>query len=408
MWAIPTGLLLIAFFHRPAPGVIAKELMQTFSAGGTMVGLLAATYFYTYAALMVPAGVLIDAFGVRRVVAAGGAVMGAGALAMAVAPTEVLLFTGRLAVGAGASVTFVGALKVAGTWFAPSEFGTLAALTATAGSLGAFVATAPLAWLVTLAGWRGAFVVVAFFTLVGAGLAFTLVRDRPTTSGPTPTLAEVLEGMNEVFRNRHTWPPFFAFFFLYAAVGNMMLWMIPFLRDIYGLHRTDAAMYAAATSVALLGSGPLTGWLSDRFARRRLPYLVLSFALFGTWLVFVRTLGALSLTGVALLLFGMGLFGACFVLVWPIGRDVNPPRLAGVAVAVVNFGGFLGAAVSQGPLGALLDAGWEGVLSDGARVYPLHAYRAAFVICAACVAASCLASLFFTERIGRHAVAERS
>ena len=73
MWAIPVFLFLIGFFHRAAPGVIARDLMQAFEATGTTIGLLAATYFYSYAALMVPAGLLLDAFGVRRVLTAGGA-----------------------------------------------------------------------------------------------------------------------------------------------------------------------------------------------------------------------------------------------------------------------------------------------------------------------------------------------
>jgi hypothetical protein len=62
MWAIPVFLFLIGFFHRPAPGVIARDLMQAFEATGA-IGLLAATYFYSCAALMVPAGLLLDAFG---------------------------------------------------------------------------------------------------------------------------------------------------------------------------------------------------------------------------------------------------------------------------------------------------------------------------------------------------------
>ena len=54
----------------------------------------------------------------------------------------------------------------------------------------------------------------------------------------------------------------------------------------------------------------------------------------------------------------MGTVGSAFVLTWPIGREVNPPHLAGVAVAVVNLGGFLGTALTQAPIGALLDARW--------------------------------------------------
>src|SRR2546421_11489125 len=165
MWAIPAALFLVAFFHRVAPGVIAKELMQTFGATGTLIGLLSSTYFYAYAGFMIPGGVLIDAYGVRRVVSVGGAVMGIGTLAMAVAPTAWLLFAGRFLVGMGATVTFVGVLKVASVWFAPSRFGALSALSATVGILGSLVATAPLAWLAALIGWRGAFGVVGLGTL---------------------------------------------------------------------------------------------------------------------------------------------------------------------------------------------------------------------------------------------------
>jgi fucose permease len=88
MWAIPIFLFLIGVFHRSAPGVIARDLMQAFEATGATIGLLAAAYFYSYAALMVPAGLLLDAFGVRRVLTACGAVMGIDALVNLPAPAR--------------------------------------------------------------------------------------------------------------------------------------------------------------------------------------------------------------------------------------------------------------------------------------------------------------------------------
>jgi hypothetical protein len=45
MWGIPALLFLIAFFHRVAPGVIAKELMEAFRATAAIVGFLSAAYF---------------------------------------------------------------------------------------------------------------------------------------------------------------------------------------------------------------------------------------------------------------------------------------------------------------------------------------------------------------------------
>ncbi|MBI4638997.1 MAG: MFS transporter [Candidatus Rokubacteria bacterium] len=407
MWSIPTALFLIAFFHRVAPGVIAKELMQAFGATGAIVGLLSATYFYAYAGLMIPAGLLIDRFGVRAVVASGGAVMGLGTVAMGVASEQSALFAGRFLVGAGASVTFVGALKIAANWFPPSQFGTISAITATMGVLGSLVATAPLAWLVALSGWRGALLVVGLVTLAASVACGLAVRDFPGGVGEVPPRPAdwraVMGGMFRVLGNPHTWPPFLAFFCLYAAAGNLMLWVVPYLRDVYALATTDAALFATATSLALLFAAPLTGVLSDRIVhRRKLPYTVLTGCQFVLWVVLVATLGALPLAGVYALFFAMGVVGGAFVLTWPIGREVNPPHLAGIAVAVVNLGGFLGAALTQGPVGALLDARWAGATAGGARVYPVDAYGAAFAVCALFVLASALMTLLMRETRGRN------
>jgi MFS family permease len=406
MWIIPAFLFLIGFFHRAAPGVIARDLMHEFEATGATVGLLAATYFYAYAGLMVPAGLLLDAFGARWVLVAGGLVMGGGSLLMAAAPAMPLLYVSRLLVGAGASVTFVGTLKIAAAWFPPAQFGLLAALSATVGVLGGLVSTLPLAVLVAHVGWRGAFAGVGVVTLVATGLCVLIVRDRPAGAHDPAMLAgtrSVMAGVAAVLRNPHTWPPFLVFFCLYTVVGNQMLWMVPYLRDVYGLGLTDAAFYAMAISLALLVAGPLTGWASDRLVgRRKAVCATLSAAQCALWVLFVGTLGSLALPVLHALLFAMGLASGAFVLVWPIGREVNPPHLDGIAVAVVNFGGFLGAALTQGPIGAVLDARWTGALVEGARRYPVEAYRDAFAVCAAFVFAAVLLSLLMRETRGRN------
>src|SRR5258705_677653 len=176
MWSLPALVFFIDFFHRAAPGVIARDLMQTFDVTGTTVGLVPAAYFYSYAGLMLPAGLLVDAYGARRLMTIGGVVMGVGAVLMGTARSLPMLYAGRLLIGAGAAPTFVGTLKIAAAWFPPERFGFLAALTATVGALGALVSTLPLAALVSLVGWRGAFWGVGLVTLAGAALCALGVR----------------------------------------------------------------------------------------------------------------------------------------------------------------------------------------------------------------------------------------
>ena len=406
MWGIPAFLFFFGFLHRVAPGVIVKEIMQTFNATGAIVGLMSAMYFWAYAGFMIPAGVLIDGWGVRRVVAAGSLVMGLGTLVMSMADTQFTLMSGRFLVGAGATVTFIGCLKIAADWFPASHFGTLSAVTATVGVLGALGGTVPLAALVAAAGWRHAFTLIATLTFVGAAACFVVVRDRPAGAAPVArpsNLGPVLRGVAHVLGNWHTWPPFLTFFFAYSAISNLMLWAVPFLRDIYGLGTTRAAAYASAVAWALLASAPLTGYLSDRVLRRRkLPYAVLSACSLLLWLAFAATVGTLPLWGLGLMLFGMGAVGGAFVLTWPIGREVNPPHLAGTAVAVTNMAGFVGAALTQKYVGGVLDAGWTGMMAEGARVYPVAAYAGAFKVCAIFALIAAGTSLLLRETRGQN------
>jgi MFS family permease len=404
MWGIPSVIFLVAFFHRVAPGTVAKELMAAFDATGALLGLLSAAYFYAYAALMIPAGLLVDTYGPRRVVAAGGGLLGLGTILMGWAPDTGALFAGRLLVGLGASVTFVGALKVAAEWFEPRWFATLSAMTATMGVLGALAATTPFALLAGAVGWRGAFAAVGLVAIALSLCCWAVVRDLPgAVPAAARSLGPVLRGTWRVLGNPHTWPPFLTFFCLYAGSSNLMLWGIPYFRDVYGLPAARAATFATAPLVAILFSAPLTGYLSDRvLGRRRLPYIALCWANVFLWTLFVLTLGRISLGGAYGLLFTLGVFGGAFVLTWPIGREVNPPELAGVSVAVVNLGGFLGAALTHAPVGAALDARWAGALEGGARVYPLAAYRFAFAICALFVLAAALVALRVKETRGRN------
>ena len=98
----------------------------------------------------------------------------------------------------------------------------------------------------------------------------------------------------------------------------------------------------------------------------------------------------------------LGIVGGAFVLTWPLGREVNPPELAGSAVAVTNLGGFVGAALTQGPVGAVLDARWTGAVVEGARVYPVASYRGAFTICALFVLVAAAISLLLKETRGEN------
>src|SRR5260370_25959990 len=120
MWGLPALVFIIAFLHRAAPGVFAKDLMQAFGMTGAAVGLLSAMYFYSYAGFMVPGGLLIDSVGPRWAIAGGALVMGLRSRPTGLARSPAALFAGRLPVGLGATLTFTPPLTTAAHRLPPS------------------------------------------------------------------------------------------------------------------------------------------------------------------------------------------------------------------------------------------------------------------------------------------------
>ena len=82
-WAFGSLFFFYAFVQRVAPSVMVEDLMRDFAVGGAIVGNLSAFYFYAYAGLQIPIGVLMDRVGPRRLMSAAALLCGAGGMLFA-------------------------------------------------------------------------------------------------------------------------------------------------------------------------------------------------------------------------------------------------------------------------------------------------------------------------------------
>jgi sugar phosphate permease len=350
---------ILAFFHRVAPGAIAADLRESFSASATMLGFIAALYFYPYAAMQLPSGVLADSIGPRKLFAGGLIVAGAGSMLFAFAPGTSLLLLGRGLVGLGVAVAFVSVLKLIATWYGEHEFGTWVGVLMMVGNLGGMLATSPLAWIVGYVSWRSVFAVVGVLTLVLALCIWLWVRDSPQDTPKAARLSRAgwWAGFMRVAGNRATWPVFAIHFCLIGAYLTFAgLWAVPYLTDGFGQSRTSATLHVTIMILAFAFSSFAVGAISDR-TRRRLPLLRwLSVAFFLSWAPWV--MGWQMPPAVSyffFILMGVGIAGPS--LSWALGKELNPPELSGTATSLVNTGGFLGVAIFQPLVGWVLDQG---------------------------------------------------
>lgn len=400
--AVPATLYFFSYFHRVAPAVVAADLMRAFGITAASLAVLAAVYPYVFAAMALAAGSLADGVGPRWTLAGGGVAMAFGTALFGLAPTFAVAVCGRLLMGVGASVVLIAWLSLIAAWLEPDEFATAAGWTQTVGNVGALAASTPLALLVEAAGWRETFVLIGGLTLLLALVVLAVVRDRPAGAAAarrSEGLAAVLAGIRAIVANAASWPPVVAAGGMFATVVTLQgLWGVAWLTQIYGLRRVQAASMVALLGLGVAIGAPLAGWLSDRWRRRRTPFVGFSAAYALCWLVLVIAGdGRLGAVWLAPFLLAMGVAGGGLALVFACVREVNDPARVGLAIGFCNMPIFLGFAVVQLVSGFVLDARWQGLAVQGARVYPAEAYRALFTLCLAIAAAAAVAAALVSE-----------
>ncbi|MER2527306.1 MAG: MFS transporter [Candidatus Competibacter denitrificans] len=420
IYAILMASYLLVFFHRIAPAVVSADLMRDFGTTGAALGSLAATYYYLYTVMQIPAGVLADTVGTRLAVTLGSIVSGLGSILFGLAATFGEASIGRALVGLGVSVVFVGLMKSNSVWFRERDYGFISGLTVLLGNVGAILAAGPLAGVLTVWSWRTVFISLGVVALGLAGLTWLAVRDSPEQAG-FPSLREQ-EGharhasrrqpwwhdLAGVLATRRLWPGFWVNLGMPGSLLAFLgLWAIPFLRDVHGLDRAAASIY---TSVGLAGfaSGALFyGWFSDRLGRRKPPLMVGTLLYVLVWGVIESGVWAPGAAGMAW--FGLLGFGAgAFVLTFACAKESVMPALSGMAVALVNTGAFLGAAILQPLLGWVMDLTWNGTLANGVRLYGPGDYRTGFLLMLAGAGLAVVSALFFHETYCRQMAAADS
>ena len=96
-----------AWVMRVAPSVMIEEMMRDLAIGGALIGNLSAFYYYGYAGMQVPVGILIDRFGARRLMTIAALICSGGCLLFALSASFWGIAAGRFVIGASAAFSFV-------------------------------------------------------------------------------------------------------------------------------------------------------------------------------------------------------------------------------------------------------------------------------------------------------------
>ncbi len=395
---------VLVFFHRLCPAVIALDIQSSFNISGTLLGVLASAYFYSYAIMQLPTGLMADSWGPRKTVSIFFILAGIGSILMGVANNLTVAIIGRVLVGVGVSTVFVCNFKILAEWFTPRQFLIMGSAFMVMGGLGALFSSAPLGWISELVGWRMTLTAVGILTLVMSALTYAFVRDKPSDMGlpsighdPRPTEKRIglLAGMKMVFTSSQFWPlAIWSFCVTGIAFAMGGLWGGPYLMQVYGLSKMETGSILSTFALALIFGSPLLGWIANRLGRK--PVLMgcslLMMTVSGLMALHVNTLPIPALYILFFCLFLAG--GPIGTVVATVSKELFPIEISGTSVGTVNIFPFLGGAVLQVVIGAALTAG-----NPGQAIYNAESFRTMFFILFAVATLSFAASFLLKETL---------
>ncbi len=400
---------VLVFFHRLAPAVVAVDMMKDLNTGGALMGLLASAYFYPYAIMQIPAGLLSDSWGPRRSIVVFFSLGAAGSIALGLVHSVGAAITARVVVGLGVAMVFIPTLKILTHWFESHKFSRMSGLLMSLGGVGAFTASTPLALMSNAITWRGSMIVIGVLTLIISLLTWRLVRDTPEQADFPPLVNcaanntcddrkfGILEGIFLVLKDKLFWPIALCNFFgALVSLSFNGLWGGPFLMHSYGLSRTQAGGVLSMMAIGLIFGAPFWNWLSHHVLYSRKIVLIIS-QLSG--LCIYAPLAFLTdrftVTQLYLWCFFFNFSMSSIVVVgYSAVKDSFPLQISGTATGLLNIFPFAGAALGQPLIGWYLDS----VGSAGGH-YPVNAYSAAFKMCMLSLFAALICSTLVKETL---------
>ena len=376
VWGVAVLAYVAAVLGRSSLAATGVTAAERFDVSSGVLSLLAVVQLAVYAALQVPAGVLVDRVGPRRVIAGGAVLVAVGQAVLALAAPFWLAVVGRMLVGAGDAVTFVSVLRLIPAWFPARRVPVYNQLAGILGQLGQVISAIPLAALVVGTGWAPAYLAAGGTSVLVAVLVLVVVRDGPAGAAPSPPA--VAGGLGAALRE----PGVRLAFWCHLASpfpGNVfgLLWGFPFLTGGEGVASGTArgllALYVGAGIVV----GPLFGVLAGRWPQRRVRLIVVSVLAQATaWLVVLAWPGPAPMAVLVGLVVVIGGGGPASLVAFDLARAAVPPARLGRASGIVNVGGFVSTITVVLCVGLALDLQGAGTPD----AYDLTAFRVAMLV----------------------------
>ncbi|GAB2461351.1 MFS transporter [Comamonas humi] len=276
-------LIAINYIDRASLSVAMPMIAKEFDLSPAVQGLLMSSFFWTYAFMQIPGGMLADRFGPRIVIVCSTLGWGFFQAIAAACTGWVSLLVTRLGLGASEAPIYPAGGKLNGIWMTQNERGRGATLLDGGAPLGAALGALIIAGLLThFDSWRISFVVAGVGTMIAGVFAWWYIRNHPRQhpgvneaeasfieqSHAADLAAEPAHSSGKVmdfFKYRSVWGMFFGWMCFNALFYGLLTWMPTYLSKV---HNMDIKQMGGAVFIMFFSGfvGEMVGgWIADKW-----------------------------------------------------------------------------------------------------------------------------------------------
>ncbi|WP_433521384.1 MFS transporter [Nocardia pseudovaccinii] len=366
----------MAVLQRTSFGVSGIQAADRFDVSASVLSGFVVLQVAIYAAMQIPAGILLDRFGSRATLASGALILALGQISLALTDDLSLAIAARAVVGAGDAFTFISVLRLLPRWFSEARVPLFSQLTSMLGQAGQLLSAVPFTTVLITSGWTSAYLSAASLAVIGCVLTLAIVRNSPSgvdVEVTSASFADLPRQVRAVWRTNGTRLGFLTHMGTsFPMTVFALMWGVPFLTYAEGLSQSEAGGMLTISVVTTTAVGPVLGMLSGKYPNLRgalvIGVIASNIVVWTSILLLPHPApGWLLILLVAVMALGSstGMIGFDFA------RASNMRQTMGTAQGIVNAGGFSA---------ALLVIMGMGLVLDYAGGYTLAAFRIAWLL----------------------------
>ncbi|HEY2699609.1 MAG TPA: MFS transporter [Pseudonocardiaceae bacterium] len=402
--------ILVNYFDRVNMSVAGTGLREAFGMSAGQLGILLSAFTWSYGITQIPIGLLLDKIGVKWIMRTTSILWGIATLLTAIVSGFGLIIVTRLLLGIAEAPAIVSSQKTTSYWFPRHERGLCTSAFDGAAKFSNVIGLPLMSIVVSVWGWRGAFVVSGLVSLVFAVFYWLIYRNPKEmrdagklkdaeytyiTEGGAQDETVVpqasFRGFGYLLRSRKVWGLSLGFACYNYAFFMLLTWLPGYLETQLHMTVLKGGLYSAVPwIVATLADLLIGGLLVDRLiARGRDPEHVRKWVLIGGMVVGLFIVGAAATSSPvwAVLFISLGLGGLSASA--PVGSScvalIAPEGQVGAVGGILNF-------LSQGFVAAA-------PIITGFIVDATGSFSWGFIIAALTVALGILCYVFVLGRI---------